>query len=122
MARPHKEEPAKRNIMLRLRLTAAEKKSLQAVADNAGLSISDFVRGKALASSPLHRKATPERAALIKGLAGLGKIGSNLNQIARSANRLQNDAMPLPQQIIDDALAQIESLSQHLIKILSHGD
>ncbi len=122
MARPNKGETEKRSIMLRLRLTAAEKKSLQAVADNAGLSISDFVRGKALSAQPLHRKATPERAALIKGLAGLGKIGSNINQIARVMNRLQNDAAPLPQQIIDDALTQIESLSQHLIKILSHGD
>lgn len=122
MARPHKEEPAKRTIMLRLRLTAAEKKTLQTASENVGLSISDFVRTKTIASQPLHRRATPERAALIKGLAGLGKMGSNLNQIARAANRLQNDAAPLPHQLVDDALLQIETLTQHLIKILSHGD
>lgn len=122
MARPNKDDSEKRRIMLRLRITESEKKLLQNAADTVGLSISDFVRTKTISATPVHRKATPERAALIKGLAGLGKIGSNINQMAKVMNRLQNDAAPLLQQIIDEASAQIESLSHHLIKILSHGD
>jgi hypothetical protein len=122
MARPNKDDTTKRRIMLRLRITEAEKKSLQTASENAGLSISDFVRTKTIAAAPVHRKATPERAALIKGLAGLGKIGSNINQMAKVMNRLQNEVMPLPNTIIEEALHQIENLSQNLTKILSHGD
>jgi hypothetical protein len=122
MARPNKDDTTKRRIMLRLRITESEKKALQTASENAGLSISDFIRSKTIGSAPVHRKATPERAALIKGLAGLGKIGSNINQMAKVMNRLQNEAMPLPNTIIEEALLQIESLSNHLTKILLHGD
>jgi Bacterial mobilisation protein (MobC) len=122
MARPNKDDTTKRRIMLRLRITESEKKALQKASENAGFSISDYIRNKSIGTPPVHRKATPERAALIKGLAGLGKIGSNINQMAKVMNRLQNEAMPLPNNIIEEALLQIESLSNHLTKILSHGD
>jgi uncharacterized protein (DUF1778 family) len=89
MARPLKGGGDKRESIIRVRFTAAEKIQIQKAASSRGLTVSDFIRVLAINASPLFRKATPERAAFIKGLAELGKIGSNLNQIARAINRKQ---------------------------------
>ncbi len=45
--------------------------------------MSDYVRVTVLNSTPVLKQIDPERAALITGLGQLGKIGSNVNQIAR---------------------------------------
>lgn len=124
MARPKKDTAQKRDCMIRFRVNKSELLQFKQAADNAGLSVSDFVRVKSVAALPRHRKATPERAALIRGLAELGKIGSNLNQIARSLNRKAltdgNSFMPDNAQI-SHALAGADALTLHLIKLLENG-
>jgi uncharacterized protein (DUF1778 family) len=128
MARPLKGGGDKRESIIRVRFTAAEKIQIQKAASSRGLTVSDFIRVLAINASPLFRKATPERAAFIKGLAELGKIGSNLNQIARAINRKQAGAggseelRGVDASLIQNALHGVNTLSAHLAKQFSDGD
>jgi uncharacterized protein YgfB (UPF0149 family) len=83
-AKPQRE---RRTVPLHIRLTPTEKRTLAARADAAGADFSDYVRGLVLDTQPKRTKATGDRRALIEALAELGKIGSNVNQLARDHNR-----------------------------------
>ena len=76
----------RRTVTLKVRLTEAEEATLKARASEAGANVSDFVRGRALGQPNRRTAATPERRQLIEALAQLGKLGSNLNQIAHQLN------------------------------------
>lgn len=66
------------------------------------------------------KRADPERAALIKGLGELGKIGSNLNQIAHELHRvrLAGGGQAYSENDIGKAMQRIKGLSDHLLKLL----
>jgi uncharacterized protein YgfB (UPF0149 family) len=81
---PQRERLTERLFM---RVTPTEKRTLAARAEAAGVELSDYVRGLLLDAKPKRTKATTERRALIEALAELGKIGSNVNQLARDHNR-----------------------------------
>jgi|GEM_PF-975982 Bacterial mobilisation protein (MobC). len=122
MARPKKEREIKREVIFRVCLTAIEKNKLLELAQNAGLTPSDFVRVKTIGSKPQVKKATPERAVLIRLQAELNKVGSNANQIARALNR-RSDSDTLTgvsMQLIHDALHGIKLLTAHIAKELGH--
>ena len=76
----------RRTVTLKVRLTEAEEATLKARASEAGANVSDFVRGRALGLPKSRTVATPERRQLIEILGQLGKLGSNLNQLAHHAN------------------------------------
>jgi len=122
MARPQKGGDDKRDIMIRFRLTAAEKIKLQEYAQTAGLTPSDFIRIKTIGGVPFIRKATPEREALISGLAQLGKIGSNLNQVAKALNMRQEDGRPseVSKELVEYAIFQVETLTTQLLKLVEY--
>ena len=119
MARPHKTGEETRDFTIRVRVTPAEKKRLKTSADEQGLTVSDFMRLNSLSTAPLFKRATPERAEFIMTLAQLGKIGSNVNQIARALNQRQGASVPYP--VLDDALRSIDTVTRHLITLLTHG-
>jgi len=120
MARPQKGGDDKRTIMIYVRMTAAEKVRLQALAQTAGLTPSDFIRVKTIGGVPFIRKATPEREALIVGLAHLGKVGSNLNQIARALNRRHEDGeiIGVSKALIEHVLMEVKTLTSQLLTLL----
>ena len=123
MSRPKKTAEQARIKRIEVRLTQQEEKSLQDHADERGLTISDFIRSAALGIKPRIQKATPYRAALIRGLAELGKNGSNVNQIARALNRSHQPDQPrVPVELIEGVLHGLQTLSTHLIRILTDGD
>jgi Bacterial mobilisation protein (MobC) len=123
MARPLKDKTDRRTKRVEIRLTEAEEKTLSGLAESVGLTVSDHVRKLALGCKPTRQMATPERQALIKGLAELGKIGSNVNQIAKALNTsLATGQNPTVQGgLIAEAQNAIQSLSTHLIKQLTNG-
>ena len=88
-----------------------------------GLTISDFVRVTIIRSQPIMPKAKPDRALFIRVLADLGKVASNVNQIAHQLNRerIVGNGHHVPDRVIVDALANVKSLSDQLISILQ-GD
>lgn len=123
MSRPQKNILDRRTKRVEIRLTEAEEKTLSELAMASGLTISDHVRKVSLGIKPKIYKATPERAALIKGLADLGKIGSNINQIARALNTdiAIQQRTNVSSSLITAALFEIHSLSQNLLKNLTNG-
>ncbi|WP_083875777.1 plasmid mobilization protein [Caenispirillum salinarum] len=72
----------KREHIIRLRTSSEELNEMRLRADAAGLSLSDYLRKRGLTWH------IPANARALSGIAAdLGRIGNNLNQIARAANR-----------------------------------
>jgi len=107
----------RRTERVEIRLTEQERIDLGEHALEAGAEVSDYIRSKIFGTAPRkHARATGERAELIKSLGELGKIGSNLNQIARALNR---EIIP-DKWKIEDALKEIDNLG-HYIRSALHG-
>ena len=71
-----------------VRFTESEYASISSGAKNAGMSLSAYVRHLAVSGKvDVHYRLTQDSKDLGAILAQLGKIGSNLNQIARYFNR-----------------------------------
>lgn len=85
MARPRKPDFEQLTHRIQFRLCEKDYEKLLELSE--GFDLSDYCRKVILSKTPRRRKATPERETLIRILGELGKIGSNLNQIARSNNR-----------------------------------
>jgi len=81
-------ETRHRTNHLKLRLTDDERSTLDAAAERAGLSLSGWARSTLLSAPPVRQARRPpvERAELARLLGQLGKIGGNVNQIARVLN------------------------------------
>ena len=123
MPRPTKTHADRRVKRIEIRLTETEEVCLIDLAKERGLSLSDHVRQVVLNCKPRIQKATPERAVLIKGLGDLGRVGNNLNQIAKALNTdiLINRRNTLPDQIITETLTVLHTLSCHLVNTLTNG-
>lgn len=81
-------EKRKRSTHLTIRLTPEEKAEIIAKAERAGLEPGSFARRTLLDEPPPRQVRRPpvERKELARLLGELGKIGSNLNQLARDSN------------------------------------
>lgn len=123
MARPHKTGDEKRSVIIRLRVTANEKNQIWQDAAASGREPSDFMRGKLIGAAPNRHVPTPEREALLSLLAELGKIGSNVNQIARALNRRSDNSefISRSEATIFFTLESVDSLTRQLLKVLEHG-
>lgn len=84
MGRPIKQEHEKRSEVMQTRVTLAELEYVRGVAEDAGLSVSDYVRRRAcgyiVPTGAARRSVDP---ALV---SELNRIGVNLNQITRNLN------------------------------------
>lgn len=73
-----------------VRCTEAQRAAVEVAADRAGLSLSAYILAAALNSLP--ERAAPvsklDRAMLAQLLAQMGRIGGNVNQIAKALNQL----------------------------------
>ena len=122
MARPTKQSADKRSAIIRVRATLAEKKQLEANAAEAGLTVSDWIRGKAIGAEPLLRKPHPDREVLLRYLAAYGRISSNLNQVSRQLNRKQDsEEFEIPIRIVAQALDEVREATAQIRNILKHG-
>jgi hypothetical protein len=81
-----------RKRLIHLRCTDEERAAIQAVAEQAGLSVGALLRALALGDPGPRavRKPPIERAELVRILGALGKIGSNVNQIAKAVHTTRN--------------------------------
>jgi hypothetical protein len=123
MARPKKKLEEKLTETIEIRCSKKQKQLLQFKANGKGLSLSDFARGKIMGAPPRVQQANPFRAQMIKGLGQLGKIGSNLNQIARAINRREaiGSEVPVTGAQIQSALNELQQLKQELLNYLTDG-
>jgi len=89
--KPKRPDRRKRHPTVSLRVTPAQLAEIVRRAETAGLTRNAFVIKSALAGSGLapRRRHTVDPAALdtIQGLlGGIGRLGNNINQLARAAN------------------------------------
>jgi hypothetical protein len=101
--------------MFRLRLTLSEKSHLETLAKDAGFNVSDYMRMVVLSNEPKSRVATPQQETLLKLIAELNKMGSNLNQIARVINTNHKNGVPI---LSDTATIELQHLSYALDALL----
>jgi mobilization protein NikA len=78
-----------KNSFISVRCTAEERSKIDEAARRAGLSIGAYLRSLALGSAGPRAVRRPpiERKELARLLGHLGKVGSNLNQLAHAFNR-----------------------------------
>ena len=88
MTRPPKETDMKREHRVTIRLTDMEFSIIENAAEQAEMSISEYMRTQTMQGQVNARFEIVADVAEIKKLIGeFGKIGSNLNQIARYFNQ-----------------------------------
>ena len=88
MTRPQKETDMKREHRVTIRLTDTEFSIIENAAEQAEMSISEYMRTQTMEGRVNARFEIVADIAEIKKLIGeFGKIGSNLNQIARYFNQ-----------------------------------
>jgi len=94
---------------IEFRCTPAEKDTIVSLAGKAGADVSDYCRGRALRSDN-QAKGKAQRLEYLDLLAQLGKIGSNVNQLARATNA----GRTVPDAAILSALQEIERCGEAL--------
>ncbi len=113
-------ETRKRNQRLPVRCTAEELAELRAVARNSGFaSVGELVRVRCLRSGRAPRVPLVDRQQLARVLAQAGKIGSNVNQLARVANT--NGELPSAREL-ESIWQEVNAMRSALMAALGHGD
>jgi hypothetical protein len=81
-------EDARTVVIPPVRCTVRERAAIRAGAERAGLSVGAFMRASALGNAGPRavRRPPVERKELARLLGHLGKVGSNVNQLARGFN------------------------------------
>ena len=101
----------RRNVLLQSWLTPVEAQTVRRKAADAGVSVSEFMRSALFRYKPRPRTNTE---ALSKLGGEMGKIGSNLNQIAYQLNR---QGMPVPE-AVDTALRNYVEIQEAILQAL----
>lgn len=87
MARPKKENPPTKERFIHVRVTEDLYDVIAKEAEEAHLSVSEYLRKLATDKRiTLRKELVFDNPELLSALSNLGKIGSNLNQIARHLN------------------------------------
>ena len=104
-----------------VRWTDEEFNALAAKADKAGLAVAAFMRASALgdAGPRAQRRPPADHKALRQILGELGRIGNNLNQIARALNARQQLRLPELKEALRAYLVLRDAIFQALGK--KHG-
>ena len=124
MARPKKEKELKRNHPVMLRFNDTEYEIITENANGAGLPLAEFLRRQIMDKRvTVKYEIVAEVPELKKLIAEFGKIGSNLNQIARHFNQGGIHSQEM-RQAINKCIAEIYEMKYEVIKMAGdfHGD
>ncbi len=115
-----KSENRQRTQRLTFRVLPKERDEFVCRCEEAGLTKADYFRQKCLEDKPLRkRKKLPVEAQLLaKYLAHVGKIGSNINQVAKNANT----GYPPNANMLDKMSQDIQMMREMLRQTLGYGD
>lgn len=111
-------EKRQRTMQVKARLTMDEHSVLAAKADKAGMTTAAFLRAAALGSAgPRAQRRLPVDATLLRQVLGhIGRVGNNLNQIARHLNEGDPAHTQLPE--LAEALADYARMRDALYAAL----
>ena len=116
MARPHKTDA--RSVQLKARFTEAEHETVARASETTGMSVSDLLRFGVLRQPPppSRRNVHPVKDSreLARLLGAVGKIGSNVNQLAHVANQ----GMWPESHLLREAVADIQWMRSSLMRSL----
>lgn len=112
----------RKDCKIEMRVTREKKQRIVNDAKEAGMTITDYMLASKLGETPRIKKADPDRAIKIRTLAELGKIGSNLNQIAKVMNTDKKNfyTVWVKETLIVEALKEIKAASSVIIKEFEH--
>lgn len=117
MARPKKENELTRTQHINLRLTDTQYETIRRAAGQAGLSLSEYIRRQVLKGKVTAKyEIVADVPELKKLIAEFGKIGSNLNQIARHFNQGGIHSQEM-RQAINGCIAQIYETKYEVVKM-----
>ena len=106
MGRPKKEMPPSKGRKFTIRLTDVMYESLEQDAMNAGLSVSEYARELLLNNRPVVKQEIVfDSEELLHVLGDMGKIGSNLNQIAHHLNGGSGWSANLKSEVLQGVIA-----------------
>jgi hypothetical protein len=93
---PKKSEKRQRDRQVKIRCDDDEFEAISANADRAGLSLAGYARAAMLGDAgPRARRRRPaDQAALLQILGQVGRIGGNVNQIAKQLNKRDKLRVP----------------------------
>ena len=114
-------EKRQRNRLISLRLSDGEFNRIAARADACGLGVSSFLRASGLdgdAGPRAHRRPPADHRILRQILGQLGRVGNNINQIARALN--SEDKSKLPQ--LQEALKVYAEIRKAILEALGKNN
>lgn len=109
-------EERQRGLFIRARVSAEEKAEVLAKAEAAGMTEGTFVRVQCLANPKTRAARRPpvEVRTLARLLGELGKVGSNLNQIAKAAN----SDKAVNREALETALAEVRGMVPAILEAM----
>ena len=115
-----KSENRQRTDRLTFRMLPKEKAEFDRRCQEAGVSKADYFRQKCLDDKPLRKKKNPHpnTQLLAKTLGHIGKIGSNINQVAKNANT----GYPPNSNRLETMAQDIQFIREMLRQSLGYGD
>lgn len=117
MARPKKEKELKHNHQIMLRLTDTEYEIVSTNAKNANLPLAEYARKQIMGKKvTVKYELVADLPELKKLIAEFGKIGNNLNQIARHFNTGGIHSQEMRQRI-NQGIAAIYEMKYEVIKL-----
>ena len=124
MARPKKEKELRHKHQIMLRLTDTEYEIVAENAKSANLPLAEYVRKQVMKQKVIAKyEIVADQPELKKLVAEFGKIGSNLNQIARHFNSggIHSQAM---RKAIEQSVSRIYELKYEVLKMAGdfHGN
>ena len=124
MARPKKEKELRHKHQIMLRLTDTEYDIVTENAKSANLPLAEYVRKQVMKQKVIAKyEIVADQPELKKLVAEFGKIGSNLNQIARHYNSggIHSQAM---RKAIEQSVSRIYELKYEVLKMAGdfHGN
>ena len=124
MARPKKENGLTYTHQINLRFTDTQYDIVCKASKDAGLSISEYIRRQLMKGKVIAKyEIVTDVPELKKLVAEFGKIGGNLNQIARHFNQGGIHSQEM-RQAINNCIAEIYEMKYEVIKMAGdfHGD
>lgn len=117
MARPKKEKELRHNHQIMLRLTDTEYEIVSTNAKNANLTLAEYARKQIMNKKVIVKyELVADLPELKKLIAEFGKIGSNLNQIARHAGSGGIHSQEM-QKAINQGIADIYEMKYEVLKL-----
>jgi hypothetical protein len=123
MPRPKKSDATIKDEFIHLRVDRGEKIKAKEFAKMSGMTVTDFIKARLFNKPPRTKVANLDREVLIKYMSELGRLGSNVNQIAKHMNSQNKTfySVTVKETYIAEVLLDLRKLFAQIQNELEHG-